>query len=350
MDTVSPMQGGNAAAPQPEQQQLPQLLLQEVQQRIDTSNQQLFAQVQQLLQQQSVAPAAVPVVAAAAHAVPQQATAPAPAAPPAKMNPPECFSGVRGQNVDDFCFGVTRYVEYNRLPPVSPQAVQCASSYLRGRAATWWRTYVSRFTPPVSVYAFCELLTQHFREANFEVHARDKLTRLQQKDTATGLRSYTDAFLNLVTALPELQEGDLVYHYTKGLQPRLKAELRARNPQTLEAAISLADTLDQAWKDAYFQPTGRRWTPRPPDPNGPAPMQLDALQLRGPASQQPQQKQTHHHPTTTTHKPYTPHTPHYGDRRPPPVCQLCRERGHFADKCPLLPPGTQLPKQKSGLT
>jgi hypothetical protein len=349
MDTVS---ASNTAPLQldAQQQQLRDSLLHEVQQQVTTANQQLLAQVQQFLQQHTVVPAAPPVAAAVATAADQQGTGPAPqssTAPAAKINPPECFSGARGQNVDDFCFNIKRYVEYNRLTPDTPQAVLCASSYLRGRASRWWRIYAEKFAPPTSVCAFCELLTKHFREANYEDHARDQLTNLRQKASLNGLRAYTDVFLDLVTALPDLREADLLYHYIKGLLPKLRAELRARKPATLEEAMNVADTLDQTWRDGFFQPSGRRWgpaQPQPSDPHCPAPMQLDALQLRGPASQ------PHPPPQPQPQRQYVPQQQH-GDKKAP-WCQLCRKRGHMADKCPLLPPGTQLPprQQQKGHT
>jgi hypothetical protein len=352
MDVNIPGNTGNTVLTASPEQQLAQLRLdlmhevQAVQHSVQTQNAAVLAEVHQLFTQHAVAPA-VPAVAAPIGL--QQGTAPstAPAvSSAAKINPPECYTGARTQNIDDFCFQITRYVEYNRLQQNTPQAVQCASSYLHGQAAQWWRVYCERNQSPVSVHDFCELLQQHFRAPNFEVHAKDRLTNLVQLDGRDSLRRYTEAFLNTVTALQDMSSSDLTYYYIRGLQPRLKGELRARNPTNLEHAMQLADNYDQSFRDS-FQPSGRRynWTPKqwqpqpPPDPNGPAPMQLGSLQLP-----------VRNHPSSQTGPPQQPQQrpqrqqQHSGtDGKYVPKCQLCRKPGHYANQCPLLPSNVQLP-------
>lgn len=342
--------GNTVPAASPEQQ-LAQLRLdlmhevRAVQNSVQAQNTAVLAEVHQLLQQHAAAP---PVSVAVVPSGLQQSTIPsvAPAVSyAAKMNPPEPYTGARTQNIDEFCFEIKRYVEYNGLPQASPQAVQCASSYLRGLAAQWWRLYCERNAFPVSVCDFCELLRRHFRAPNAEAHARDRLTALVQQDGRDSLRRYNDSFMRTATDLPDLSAHDLVYFYIRGLHPRLKGELRARNPQTLDEALALADTLDQSFRDAY-KPSGRHnsWSqqqwqpqpPQPPDPNGPTPMQLGSLQLQTtPIGQKaPQQQQQQKPPHKQTQR---------GDGNYTPRCQLCRKLGHYANQCPLLPPGVQLP-------
>ena len=324
-------------------------LLQQVQQDFRGEFQQLATQLQQAVQQQlsaAVVSPVAPVVAGVATPHAAQQTTASSAAPRAKMNCPENFTGAVKQNIEDFCFSVKRYVAYCGLSLDNPKAVEVASSYLHGRPAQWWRVHCQRYGPPVSVDDFCELLRKQFRAPNFEVHARDQLTKLSQRDNRDGLRSYTYTFLSLVTQLPQMTEQEEVYNFIKGLLPKLRAELRARNPATLEDAMSVADTLDHAWREAY-QPSGRRstWQPPPPNPNGPSPMQLDSLQLRnsnGQRGQQQQQQQGQRQTQTQSSM-----GGFNGQRNNfTPKCQLCRKRGHTADKCPLLSHGTSLPGQQ----
>jgi hypothetical protein len=352
MDVNIPNSTGNTVPTVPPEQQLAQLrqdvmqAVQAMQHSVQAQNAAVVQEVHQLLTQHAAVPVA-PTVAAPTGL--QQGIAPstAPPAPSAaKINPPECYTGARTQNIDDFCFQVKRYVQYSGLQQDSPLAVLCASSYLHGQAAQWWRVYCERNAPPASVHDFCELLQRHFRPPNAEVHAKDRLTNLVQLDGRDSLRRYTDAFLGIATLLPEMSSSDLTYFYVRGLQPRLKGELRARNPTTLEQAMQLADNYDQSFRDA-FQPSGRRhtwapkqWQPQPPPPdlNGPAPMQLGSLTqqagqtvpLQHPQQKPPQKQQQR------------------GDGKFTPKCQLCRKLGHYANQCPLLPQGVQLPSfQKS---
>ncbi|MFN9109787.1 MAG: hypothetical protein ACK5XN_06930 [Bacteroidota bacterium] len=287
-----------------------------------------FAELQQLLHKYAaVAPVATPAESPADAAAPLQATATAPPCPSStrapsapKMMPPASFSGRRGENIADFCFNITRYVQYHSATlSNTPEGVLIASSYLAGSAARWWSVHCERHPPPVSVRDFCELLAERYRAPNLEVHVMDRLCALEQRDSRSGLGAYTKTFLDLVSDLPCLRERELVYHYTSGLLPRLQAELRVRAPATLVEAMNLADTLDETWRDALFVPSGRSWTPQQPSSLQPSPQSPDLSTTTPPPTHH---RRSHHHST------------------PPPLCQLCRQRGHTAATCPRLPPGT----------
>ncbi|MFN9109505.1 MAG: hypothetical protein ACK5XN_05470, partial [Bacteroidota bacterium] len=209
-------------------QQLHDSLLHELRGEMQASHQQLVAEIQQLFTQHAVVSTATPVAAVAPAAAPVQVLPASPRVPAAKMNPPTTYSGARGQDVSDFCFKIKGYVQYNHIPLATTEAVQCAASYLTGTAAKWWRVYCETHDPhdlPASLHAFCELLTNHFRATNLATKSLDELIHLEMTSTKEGLRDYTDRFLSLISSVPDMTPREHLFHYIKGLLPRLRAEL-----------------------------------------------------------------------------------------------------------------------------
>jgi hypothetical protein len=156
-------------------------------------------------------------------------------------------------------------------------AVQTAAAYLRGNALNWWRQHLHAVRSGVAVdfntwEEFKTALIRQFTPVPPEVSARETLDRLKQTGS---VYNYAQEYTSCMLQLPNMDEGDRVHRFIKGLKTEVRLHVALQQPDTLNKAIELAVKADaMVWKDkrTTVPYLNRKDTP------GPVPMELGAMQ------------------------------------------------------------------------
>ncbi len=149
-----------------------------------------------------------------------------------------------------FEYQMVNFLEGTNTDLDSPDAARVAGMYLRGEASEWlvshlrqlkvaslpafgsWKEFLSELT------TFCAPLDPTRR------HYEDLLTLRQGK---LEIRTYVLHFHAIRSKLTEpLPVNFLIYLFTRGLRPELRAGLATEDPSTLNAAFALAIALADA--------------------------------------------------------------------------------------------------------
>jgi len=129
--------------------------------------------------------------------------------------------------------------------------VELAQSYLKGYAATWWRTmrqeegknhgYTWEF--------FTKRLESEFVSRNSDYISRCKLCDLVNA-TNENLRQYVRAYSKLMLEIWHMHELDRVCQFVMGLPTRAKQKLEESWPTSLSETITKVENfLDVGWSD-----------------------------------------------------------------------------------------------------
>jgi hypothetical protein len=190
---------------------------------------QLAAQLQQQQQQQQQGPNVVGVAPAASRAHP-------------RLPAPPSYDGRAAGGVDTWLRELRKqFAWYGASLDSDAERIRFGSAHLSGVALDWWESIDGQ--QPTSWLLFEEALRTRFQPVNSADAARAALTTLQQ-GPRQPVHEYTTEFRRLLVALPRMEEGDRIYRYVAGLQPRLAGLVRMQAPATLANAIAYAARVD----------------------------------------------------------------------------------------------------------
>jgi hypothetical protein len=156
---------------------------------------------------------------------------------------PGNFNGARDRKVVDAWF--TEMEDYIHATKVGRHsAVELAQSYLKGYAATWWRTlrqeegknhgYTWEF--------FKERVKAEFVPRNSDYISRCKLRDLVNA-TNENLRHYVRAYFELMLEIQHMHELDRVCQFVMGLPTWAKQKLEDSWPASLSEAITKVENF-----------------------------------------------------------------------------------------------------------
>ncbi len=214
----------------------------------------------------------------AAHASASQAQGAAqPRADVLKPPKPEFFYGDKPDKIDTWLFTVDMYREAARIPG-DASFVAFAASLLKDDALIWWRTMPQR---PETFVAFAEAAVAWFKPVLTTQRARDRMHTLTQTGSA---QAYVYQFNSLALLLPDLSDAAKMDFFVRGLKDRVAAEVRFRQPASLQQAINIAVTVDQVQyaSNRTVRNSAQHRIAVDSTSNGnsndPVPMELDVLQ------------------------------------------------------------------------
>ena len=208
------------------------------------------------------------------------------AAPPPPRNfanhvaRPSHYDG-RAQSLNDWLFTFKLFLRATGVEPESEEAIFTAATYLNKDAIGWWRHLSDRMDlgsePRINTWsAFCAAITARFQVVDEDRNARIALTQLRQ---TTTVRAYIQEFQRLTMLAPDTLERDQVVRFTLGLQRDVRAEVDRGHPETVLAAMKLADEsevrLHGYRQDRPSQPVA--YHPRRNVYTGPTGMELGAV-------------------------------------------------------------------------
>lgn len=254
--------------------------------------------------------------------------------PPLKLRRPDDYAGVRGTEVDQWLFEVSRYLDYNRVANEADRVLY-ASTLLKRDAAKWWRTEYSyatfEGTVPILVrdgvnlltwIGFCTGLRKQYKPTNASMVARNQLAALRSWKGGGTVREYTAKFRSLVLEIEDMSPAEAFNAYLRGLDNRIKEEAILREVGTLEALITFAERWDEV-KAALWTKGGnsgergehsRRGAHKPQAAHnqgqGPVPMEIGTLKQQAGKPSQPKLKRD-------------------------VECHGCHQLGHIRRFCPL---------------
>ena len=155
---------------------------------------------------------------------------------------PENYDG-RVQSLNQWLFRVKLYLGTIGVEETSKEAVDTAVSYLVKDGFSWWYQLSDRVDrgaeqPILTWDAFVTAIKGRFLVVDEDRNARIALTQLRQ---TTTVRVYIQEFQRLTMLAPDTLERDQVVRFTLGLQRDVRAEVDRGHPETVLAAMKLAD-------------------------------------------------------------------------------------------------------------
>lgn len=206
-----------------------------------------------------------------------QAQAPLP--PPNRPRPakPDTFDAATpSADVELWLFSLDEYLEACNVTN-DDQKIREAATFLRGPALTWWRT-VKQGPPESRVVtwdAFKQNIRLAFKPINSIKVARDRLAALRQ---TTSVRAYATAFRNVTLDIPSMTDEEKLDRFMRGLKRKTREQVELKEPATFK--VRLAERFDTlAWR---YHDTA--WPATPTDTDGPAAMELGAIQAAPPST------------------------------------------------------------------
>ena len=157
-----------------------------------------------------------------------------------------------------------------------------AALCLKDDAAQWYMSLVVHHggKPHHSWDDFANDIVKRFEPKNLQLHLRIQLQGIKQD---AAVREYIGRFQNLLSQVDgSMLEADKVTYFVGGLKPDLRYELYKHAPQTLEAAIHLAEDIYNAMGTIQGQGFRAReaTSVHTPSETGPAMMEVDGLERR----------------------------------------------------------------------
>ena len=197
---------------------------------LQTQMQQLQAQ---LVAQQAAAVAqpqmAIPV---AAHAAPAPASTLRP-----KIREPSLYAG-EYQKIDGWLQELHQQFLWYRL--VSTQdCISLATAHLRGPALDWWCSLQLAGQPMPSWDHFVMSLRARFQPVSAAAVARRQLDQLHQ-GPSQNINDYVAAFRRLLMAIPNMEAGDQMHCFVRGLRSAIANQVLIQRAANLTQAIEIA--------------------------------------------------------------------------------------------------------------
>ena len=117
-----------------------------------------------------------------------------------------------------------------------------------------------------------------FSPINHVKLARDRLSKLRQTYSVQG---YVWRFQSLCLEIPHISEGEILDRFVRGPKGQIRKEVELRGLTNFQEIVQTAQRVNAI----HYQNRGSFSTPSSSYSNGPAPMELGALQGRQPARQ-----------------------------------------------------------------
>lgn len=138
------------------------------------------------------------------------------------------------------------YCEQQGVNLNSPAAGRLAGTFLRDAGLDWFVTHqrevaAGRAAPFSSWQQFRQAFLQRFSPYDTHELARSRLDKLVQ---ARSVAEYASQYTGLMLQLPEMDEGTRTHFFVRGLKPAVRMQVALHQPQSLQAAISLAMSVD----------------------------------------------------------------------------------------------------------
>jgi hypothetical protein len=138
------------------------------------------------------------------------------------------------------------YVQQKGIELSSAAACQLAATFLRDAALDWYVIYQQQVSAGTAApFSSWQQMKQAFfrRFCPYDTHelARSRLDRLIQ---LRSVAEYTASFTGLMLQLPAMDEGARTHCYVRGLKPTVRVQVALHQPQSLDAAVSLAMAAD----------------------------------------------------------------------------------------------------------
>jgi hypothetical protein len=155
---------------------------------------------------------------------------------------PDTFDGRTQKSIDQWLFEIEQYFIITRAP--SSDWVTIAAAFLRGSAATWWRSAYQKAQVSniiITWESFKAALIQRFRPIEASKTARTALDALRQ---TRSVSEYCDTFLRYVQLIDNITDAEQIHRFISGLKPSIAREVDMFDPKTLENAMSVASRAD----------------------------------------------------------------------------------------------------------
>ena len=159
-----------------------------------------------------------------------------------RLPPPPTYDGRTAGGVDGFLRELRKqFAWYAAAMQRDADRIRFGSSHLSGVALDWWESIAGN--QPQDWKGFEEALRTRFQPVNSADAARALLDKLRHAPRQP-VHEYTAEFRRILVALPKMDEGDRVYRFLCGLQPRLAGLVRLQAPTRLADAIAFAARVD----------------------------------------------------------------------------------------------------------
>ena len=175
-----------------------------------------------------------------------------------KIPRPEYFDGTtRGLDVDEWLFRCSEYFSTMETPEHLKSGY--ASSLLRGSAASWWR--LQKLQDPGAADMensvtrwdnFHERIGKQFRRISAVTRARDELYALHHS-RFSNVTEFCTQFRSTVVKIPDMTEADKLHLFCRKLNAPVRLEVLTKQPETLENAMRLAETVESVRTRAGYK-------------------------------------------------------------------------------------------------
>ena len=153
---------------------------------------------------------------------------------------PSAFQGV-GNNADQWLSEVERYFTVAGLGEGDSRRVLIASTYLKDLASGWYTSMAGEFGSHPTWANFRAKFLERFRPIAASRVARAALRNLKHRHKVAG---YTQEFQKHMQHIHDMSVTDQIETYLAGLQQHLAAEVDREQPQTLAAAMEIAQRVE----------------------------------------------------------------------------------------------------------
>ena len=187
-----------------------------------------------------------------------------------KPTKPDNFTPGRNADVKLWLFQLEQYLRFTNLP--RERYVEYAAALFRGSAISWWRTQLhGNQSLPANWEEFKDTMQRTFSPINHVKLARDRLSKLRQ---TYSVQDYVWRFQSLCLEIPDISEGEILDRFVRGLKGQIRKEVELRGLTNFQEIVQTAQRVDAI----HYQNRGSFSTPSFSYSNGPAPMELGALQ------------------------------------------------------------------------
>jgi hypothetical protein len=146
------------------------------------------------------------------------------------------YDGASGAKLDEWLDELGAAVDLFHLN--DREAVDFATSRLRGAARQWWNTLGVDRASINGAPSLGRGLRARFQPITAERTAREQLRALRQ--SSRGINEYIAEFQRLHALLPDMSEADALFAFESGANPAIALELRKQGSARLTDAIALA--------------------------------------------------------------------------------------------------------------
>jgi hypothetical protein len=163
------------------------------------------------------------------------------------------YDGAAGVKLDEWLDELGAAIDLFHLN--EREAVDFATSRLRGAARQWWNGLAASKASIGSASALNRALRARFQPVTTERTAREQLRTLRQG--TRSINEYIAEFQRLRTLLPDMSEADALFAFESGATPAIALELRKQGGTCLMDALALAARIGGVTAAAAASMNGR---------------------------------------------------------------------------------------------